>query len=85
MFFTGSENYKLKKFQKVERYIMEPPGMQQLEHPPDDSTNCTALLAASLPASTAYAYAVDSSRSVAEVQSHLDHFTRGTRRAERSH
>lgn len=31
------------------------------------------------------AYALDSSRSVAEVQSHLDHFTRGTGRAERSH
>lgn len=50
--YNIGRNYEQKDSQSW-KDITEPPGMQQLEDPPDDSMDCTALLAASLPASTA--------------------------------
>lgn len=71
----------------IEKHIMKPP-KKELVCPLGDSTLCAVLSVTPLLACTLLClrgWLLHSSGSVAEVQSHLDHFTRGTKGAERSH
>lgn len=72
----------------LEKEAMKAPKMNKWECPLGDSTLCAVLSATPLLACTLLClrdWLLHSSGSVAEVQSHLDHFTRGTKGAERSH